>query len=335
MTFKNKTTYDKEKMLKIYDKWPEFAEKSFKKFSNISDYKNIDHIVFCGMGGSGALGDVFASILSKTKIHTTIVKGYTLPNTVSKNSLVIIVSVSGNTVETLSILNEAIRLDCKIIGFSSGGRVEKICKINNLKFFKIKMEHSPRASFILYLFSMLKILQKLIKLKNEDIIEAIQSLKKIRDENNSNKIKNNHAINLSKTIKGIPLIYYPYGLQSAAIRFKNSLQENGKIHTISEDIIEACHNGIVAWERDSNVQPILIQGFNDYIKTKERWTILKKYFKDNGINFTEIKSVKGSILSKIVNLIYFLDYVSIYYAIENRIDPTPVKSIEYIKKNLN
>lgn len=335
MTFKNKTTYDKEKMLKIYDKWPEFAERSFKKFSYVSDYKNIDHIVFCGMGGSGALGDVFASILSKTKIHTTIVKGYTLPNTVSKNSLVIIVSVSGNTVETLSILNEAIRLDCKIIGFSSGGRVEKICKINNLKFFKIKMEHSPRASFILYLFSMLKILQKLIKLKNEDIIEAIQSLKKIRDENNSNKIKNNHAINLSKTIKGIPLIYYPYGLQSAAIRFKNSLQENGKIHTISEDIIEACHNGIVAWERDSNVQPILIQGFNDYIKTKERWTILKKYFKDNGINFTEIKSVKGSILSKIVNLIYFLDYVSIYYAIENRIDPTPVKSIEYIKKNLN
>ena len=48
-------------------------------------------------------------------------------------------------------------------------------------------------------------------------------------------------------MKGIPVIYYPVGLQAAAIRFKNSLQENAKSHAISEDVIEACHNGIVSW----------------------------------------------------------------------------------------
>ena len=50
-------------------------------------------------------------------------------------------------------------------------------------------------------------------------------------------------------VSDFPIIYYPWGLHSAAIRFKNSLQENAKIHVFSEDIIESSHNGIVAWEK--------------------------------------------------------------------------------------
>ena len=93
-------------------------------------------------------------------------------------------------------------------------------------------------------------------------------------------------------------------------------------------------SGIVSWERPSQVQPILIQGKDDYIKTKELWKILKKYFKLHGIDFREISSVRGSILSKLINLIYMLDYISIYNAILNRTDPSPVSSIDYIKSKL-
>ena len=103
---------------------------------------------------------------------------------------------------------------------------------------------------------------------------------------------------------------------------------------IAEDVIEACHNGIVSWENPSNVQPILIQGKDDYIKTEERWKILKEYFYENKINYKEIFSVKGSILSKLVNLIYLLDYSSIYLAAFSMIDPSPVRSINYIKRKL-
>ena len=102
------------------------------------------------------------------------------------------------------------------------------------------------------------------------------------------------------------MIYYPFGLQSAAIRFKNSLQENVKIHAFAEDVVEACHNGIVSWEKKSDVQPILIQGQDDYIKTKERWQMLKEFLQQNNIEYREIMSVNGSILSKIINLIYLL-----------------------------
>ena len=160
-------------------------------------------------------------------------------------------------------------------------------------------------------------------------------MQKTRDKIMSSNLSNeNPSLKLAKSITGIPVIYHPFGLQSVAIRFKNSLQENAKIHAMVENIVETCHNGIVSWEKISNVQPILIQGENDFIKTKERWKIIKEYFKKNEIEYHETVSVTGSILSKIINLIYVLDYSSIYLSVMNKIDPTPVKSIKFVKSKL-
>jgi glucose/mannose-6-phosphate isomerase len=106
--------------------------------------------------------------------------------------------------------------------------------------------------------------------------------------NSSNLSEANPSLDLARWISGIPIIYYPAGLQAAAIRFKNSLQENAKMHAMAEDILEACHNGIVSWERKSSVTPILLRGADDYVKTKERWEIIKQYFKDN--NMLDISS---------------------------------------------
>ena len=80
--------------------------------------------------------------------------------------------------------------------------------------------------------------------------------------------------------------------------------------------------------------PILIEGVDDHVKTKERWNILREYFNVNGIDFKEISTGNGGILSKIMCMIYLLDYASIYYAIRLGIDPSPIKSIDFIKKKL-
>ncbi len=94
-------------MHKIYDKWPQIAKDAYESDLEPIDFKDIDHVIFSGMGGSGTISDLFSSILSKTNIHTTVVKGYVLPKTVDENTLVVATSVSGNTVETLSILKSA------------------------------------------------------------------------------------------------------------------------------------------------------------------------------------------------------------------------------------
>jgi glucose/mannose-6-phosphate isomerase len=326
---------DSKSMYKIYDKWAEISKKAYNSNIKIAQFKDVDHVVFVGMGGSGTLGDIFSSILSKTNIHVSIVKGYILPKTVDKNSLVVFTSVSGNTAETLSAIKDAIKQNYNTISFSSGGELEKLCIKNNLEFRKIEKIHSPRASFVSYLYSMLKVLGDIIPVEKNEIINSIKELEKLGNKISSkNLTSGNPAINLAQEISGVPLIYYPWGLQSAAIRFKNSLQENAKMHAMVEDIVEASHNGIVSWEKKSDIFPILLQGYDDYIKTKERWMVIKTYFKKNGINYKEILSIEGNILSKITNLVYLLDYTSIYKSILSNTDPTPVKSIDYIKSKL-
>jgi len=322
-------------MFEVYDKWPEIASDCFKKKLHSIDFKNIDHIVFAGMGGSGTIGDIFSAILSKENIHVSVVKGYLLPKTVDKNTLIVATSVSGNTNETLAIIKSAKKNSNNVIAFSSGGEIKNYCVKQKIPFTEIPELHSPRASLISYLYSILNILHPFIPIRRSDISESIKALAQTRKNICSfNLTKNNEALKIAQWIKNIPLIYYPGGLQAVAIRFKNSLQENTKSHTIIEEIEEACHNGIVAWETKSDIQPLLIEGKDDFIKTKEKWKILKEYFRVNKIEYEEVFSVKGNILSKLVNLIYLLDYCSIYKAVMRKIDPSPVKSIDYVKSKL-
>ena len=323
-------------MHKVYEEWPNIAKTFFnKKFERIK-ISNINHIVFVGMGGSGALGDIFSSILSKTNLHIRVVKGYNLPKTVNENTLVVAISISGNTNETNTVLEKASKLSCKLIAFSSGGKMEKFCKDNNIQFRKIKKFHSPRASFPSFLFSILNILLPIIPIEEKDVQSALDKMQEVKKiisiKNNSD---DNLAMTLAKWISNVPLIYYPWGLECVAIRFKSSLQENSKTHVIIEDIVESCHNGVVAWEKESSIKPIMIRGNDDHFKTIEKFEILTEYFDKKNIEYKEIFSGNGNILTKIISLIYILDYVTIYKSILEGIDPTPVRTIEYIKKKID
>jgi len=327
---------DSKRMYEVYDDWPNIARSYYEKDFPKVNFSGIDHIVFAGMGGSGTLGDVFSAILSKTDIHVRVVKGYHLPKTVDSNTLVVVISISGNTDETLSILKSAHKQDCKLIGFASGGKIEQFCLEKNIEFREIKQFHSPRASFPSFLYSILNILSPIIPIKKEDVFASIDDLKLLGNKISSeNLTKSNPALSLAEWITSTPLIYYPWGLQSAAIRFKNSLQENSKIHVIVEDVVESCHNGIVAWEKKSEIQPIFIKGSDDHVKTKEKYKALAEYFYQKQIKHKEILSIEGNVLSKIINLIYLLDYTTIYKAVIDKIDPSPVKSIDFIKNKMN
>lgn len=335
ITISDLEKYDPSKIHNVYDKWPQQAREAYKSDIDTVDFRNINHIVFAGMGGSGTIGDLFYSILSKTSIHISTVKGYDLPNDANHDTLVVTTSVSGNTDETIQILNLAFKRGCKTASFSSGGKIEEFCIKHNIHHGKINQIHSPRTSFAVFLFSMLNSLKQLIPIDESDIQESFGELDSLAATiRSSNLTESNPSLGLAEWLSGIPLLYYPWGFRAAVIRFKNSLQENAKTHCFAENIIETCHNGVVAWERTSLVKPILVRGQDDPIKTKERWEILTEFFKENQIEYREIISVKGGILSKLACLVYLLDYASIYYAIKLKIDPTPVKSIDYFKQRL-
>lgn len=326
---------DESHMYEVYEKWPTIARESWNENIDEIDIKNIDHVIFAGMGGSGTISDVMKAIFSKENIHINITKGYVLPKTVDSDTLIVVTSVSGNTDEALSILEQAHNSDAKIIAFSAGGKIEEFCIKNKIFYRKISVEHSPRSSFTKFLFIILNVLKSITPITNEDIFEAIKTL-----ENTGKKIKisninsDNTSLEIAKWIKHTPVIYYPNGLNAVATRFKNSLQENAKTHATVENIIESGHNGIVSWERDSTMTPILLTGTDDHKKTKDRWNIIREYFEMKNIQYKEISTIDGGILSKIMSMIYVLDYCSIYYAIKLGINPSPIESIDFIKERL-
>ena len=336
ITKNNLKKIDAQEMYKIYDEWPKISEDSY--FSNMPEInlKKCSNIIFGGMGGSGTIGDIFFSILSKTNMHVTVVKGYNLPKTVNSDSLVVITSISGNTTETISLLENAKKIGAQIIAFSNGGKIRDICIKNNIEHRNIIKYHSPRASFTSVLYLMLRVLKPILPIEESDILESLKKLKEMSKKINSNNISsNNPSIEISEWLNNFPIIYFPFGLQSAAIRFKNAIQENAKTHVIIEDIIESAHNGIVGWDRESSFQPILLRGSEDGKTTKERWKIIKEFFKSKNIEYKEIISEDGNILTKIICLIYLFDYSSIFFAVKLKIDPSPVVAIDFIKKRLN
>ncbi len=212
--------------------------------------------------------------------------------------------------------------------------MQEYCQKYKIEHRVVPQIHSPRASFPRFLYTILKVLGHVLPLEEKDVLNSIKELEKTgRVISSENLNKNNVSLQLAEWISGIPVIYYPFGLQAAAVRFKNSLQENAKRHAMTEDIIEAGHNNIVSWEKKDKVQPILLEGIDDYVKTKQRWRIIKKYFSANKIDYKEIRSVKGPIISKLINLIYVLDYSTIYLASLSKTDPSPTKSIDFIKKS--
>jgi glucose/mannose-6-phosphate isomerase len=165
-------------MYEVYDQWPSIARESYSSSQDIVNFDKIDHIVFAGMGGSGTIGDILSSILSKTNIHVAVVKGYHLPNTVDSKTLVVTTSISGNTAETLSVLDAARKTKCKLIAFSSGSKMEEYCQKYKIEHRIVPKIHSPRASFPGFLYTILKVLGPVLPLKEKDILDSIKDLER-------------------------------------------------------------------------------------------------------------------------------------------------------------
>ena len=105
-----------------------------------------------------------------------------------------------------------------------------------------------------------------------------------------------------------------------------------KKHALIENIIESCHNQIMAWDDNTDVLPILLHGSDDHAKTIDRWNVIKKFFETRKIEYIEFVVSGNNILTKNMNSIYELDYATLYGAVIKKTDPYTVDSIEYIKE---
>ena len=330
---------DSEKMFEMVYSWPELIEKTLNQSFNLPSRDHYSQIVICGMGGSAVSGDYVQTYFENSLIiPIIIIRNYHLPRSIDVNTLVIAVSYSGNTEETISCLIDAIQRKCAIICIGSGGKLEDYCKSEKLPFFKISAGFQPRASFPLILFPILRVLEelKIANIPKSVIADVLNQLRQFRELLKPSVLtKENQAkIVALKLHKKIPIIWS--SMLCVANRFKCQINENSKQMAIAEELPELNHNHIAAFDglKENNPYIVVIFRFSsEYPNVSLRFDITKE-IAQKYVEIHEIVIEQKERLTQMIIATYLGDYISMYLALLNKKDPSRIDSIKFLKEQL-
>lgn len=333
----------------MYDKIIHMPEQVIAAYNNFNphypqnyselDFSQIERIVICGMGGSAISGNIAQAAFGDL-IPISVVKDYTIPY-INQKTLVICISYSGNTEETLSCLQQAISQTPFVAAITSGGQVKELV---DKKYVWMELEDGfpPRAAVAFLFFSLVKLLEKM---------ELIPLQKKIVDDVVANLIKKAGSIainveakkNLAKTAaeeinNKIPVIYsLNPRLAPLAYRWKCQFNENAKYPAFWNTFPEMNHNEIEGWEAKklpAELMPIFLSGFKCKHCYSKRLQAFKKLLEQQDRDFLEFYVEGETVIEQVFSLIYLGDMISYYLAILQNVDPTSIDYIDYLKENI-
>lgn len=319
------------------------ASKIGKKIRLNKKYNNIYNIIVVGMGGSAIGGDINKMLLKNDlSIPLIVSRNYFIPKWANKHSLVVVSSYSGGTEETLSAFKDALSKECQIYGITTGGILSKKLSSNDLDFILIPSGLQPRAalaySFVpmLYLFLHLG----LIKIDlNNNLMNSIKLLKSVRDDYSLNDQKNPTWVLSNKIFDTIPIIYGETDNTSiVALRWSNQLSENSKMLAFCNEIPEFNHNEIVGWENNpkliEKLSIIWLTDESDHERISIRQKISNRILETIVKNQFEISLHGATRFERLLHLIHFGDWVSLWCAYLHGTDPSPVEKILRLKEEL-
>lgn len=296
---------------------------------------SIRNILITGLGGSGISGTIMADLTAGTcPLPVVVNKDYALPAFVDENSLVIACSYSGNTEETIAVLNSAIAKKAQIICVSSGGAVSATAGKNNLTLISIPGGNPPRASFgypfvqLLHIFDhfsfsapgyreQLRGLINLLRTEKDDILTSAQILAK-------------------QLLNKIPVIYCVSGMEGVAMRFRQQINENSKMLCWHHVIPEMNHNELVGWvEQHDNIAVVALRTNFDYERSVRRLEICREIISPLVSSWSELTARSSSRMGQMLYLIHLTDWVSCFLADMKKVDPVEVRVIDRLKSELS
>jgi len=319
------------------------AWQTIMDFKLPSDYSEIDKVVILGMGGSAIGGDLVRSLaLAEAKIPIIVHRDYGLPAFIDKRTLVIVSSYSGNTEETLSGFEQSLNTKAKKLVMTTGGKLKELAEANNLPVYKIEYKAQPRAALGFSFLPTLGVLQKLgfISDKSADVDETVKVLQKLSEKlDEKSPQSSNPAKQMARRLYGkLPVIYGADILGEVAHRWKTQINENGKAWAFYEVFPELNHNATVGFpfppEVVERLHVVLLRSplFNQRVKL--RYEVTCELLGRAGVAYEYVDSVGESPLSQMMSTVMTGDFTSYYLAILNKVDPSPVEVINYLKKQL-
>jgi len=341
------TMVDKAHMLDGLARFPEQIKEALTIAEAVQrfNFLKIDNVVVAGMGGSAISGDIMLSLFrDKLDVPLVVNREYDLPKWVNKDTLVICISYSGNTDETLSSFKIASQKKCKILCISTGGKLQDLAEKRGIPFIKIPAGIQPRAATAYLLFPSIIFLKKIGLLKTAIETDIEETITVTTDFVTLNKKEvpeeNNLAKQLAKKIfNTIPQIYGWGVYTPIAIRWRHQLNENSKIIARSDIVPECNHNDIVGWSGNPDISKqfscILFRDKDEEtIDMTTRLNFMRDLFHNNAGNVIEVSPKGKSQLAKMMYLMCLGDFTSCYLAVLRGINPSPVDIITELKKRL-
>lgn len=337
---------DKSNMLGIIENFPKQIKeaKEIVNSSSLGSIFKIDNIIISGMGASSISGDIVQSLFrDKIDIPIYVNRQYDLPKWANKNTLLISQSYSGSTEETLSTFKHGCQKRCKIIGISSGGKLQEYCEKREIPHIKIPQGLPPRCATGYILTSSIYALKKVgivIEIDSE-IEESITVSEEVINKNKKDIPEiNNYSKQLAKKLLNtIPQVYGFTFYTPIAKRWCSQFNENSKIICRYDEVPECNHNDIIGWplnpEATKKFSCIIFRDAEiESLYMSKRLNFMINLFENVTENVIEIKIQGKKRLSKMIYLMCLGDFVSCYLAILRNIDPTPVEAITNLKAEL-
>ncbi len=304
------------------------------------DMADIDTIVVAGMGGSALAAGVVKSWL-RIKKPFEVVRKYNLPAYVNEKTLVIASSYSGNTEEALSALEEAESLGAKVAIIAAGGQLIDAAQETGYPFVQLPTGYQPRMAVTFNLRALVQILEAygMVENKFEEIAATTDWLQEQAATWGADvPVTENLAKQLAEQAAGkTAVIYSGSRMAPVGYKWKISFNENAKNVAFCNELPEFNHNEFLGWDSHPVDKPFVVF---DLISGFEHPQILKRFeITDRLLSGKRPKSIPvelqgESVIAQMLWGALLADFVSIYLAILNGVDPTPVELIEKLKQEL-
>ena len=324
-------------MQELIERFPDQLEEAIELGSGVtlkpcSD--DIHHVVVTGLGGSGIGGKLVADLLHKRlNVPLWINNDYDLPAFVDEHTLVIANSYSGNTEETLSAAEEAMKRRAQIVCITSGGRLAEQAEINSLPIYKIPAGNPPRAMLAYSSTMIFYTLQQFGLIDDFFRAELSAAAALIRSSREEIKAR---AIELAEDLQGtIPVIYSPSQQEAVAIRWRQQLNENSKVLCWHHVVPEMNHNELVGWSGGSNrfsVIALITEPMHPRVKLRMEFSL--REMRELTDNIFRLEARGESPLQQAYFLIHLGDWVSEYLAQVKEVDSMDIAIIDKLKSEL-
>ncbi len=311
-----------EDMLEIYERWHSMFLPIDVKF----DVNSSGKVFGCGYGAS--LIPLLISGLFYGEDKISCLKPGEMPSEKHRGETLVVVSHSGETVETLECARRALQLGMKVYAVTGGGRLEEFAIKEKINYVKINKEKSTRLGFPYIMSGLVPLLDKILNQKMTENIGLYFNKLSEKEEALGEQARKIADFLKNSFLAGV---YYSNGAEAHALRFRYLLSENAKLHAVYENIMEVAHNGITAWEMYYNMPIMMIGSTDDDKLVSERFKVISEALQGLGHRVYEMNIGKND---DIIDKLFVIDVSTIFLSIYRNVNPFITRTQETVRRKV-